>query len=329
MEPEEALYRVEKLNIQSVNRLADILKIPPERLRSLSAAPGANYRPFEHVRAPRPFQKKPASKPRPIDNPNDDLSWAQKRANRRLLAPICFPGHVFGGIRKRSVLDNAQYHHGASLLVTVDIKQCFPSITNKHVYSVWRDLLGCAPEVSSLLTRLTTFERHLPQGAATSPLLANLLIWLIDAPIREACKRLGVAYSTWIDDLAFSGERARELVQIAAETLRANGLRVSRKKVRIMGPRTPKLLTGIRLGAHTTRSPREKISRIRSGIHKLDSGLVGQDQVEKYVKGLVAQLRFVHQPCPKDAARYARKLRQSAGKRSFSGPDGKFLAATA
>jgi RNA-directed DNA polymerase len=329
MAQEEAEFQVEKLNIQSVNRLGNLLKVPPEKLFSLSASPNASYRPFDHVRAKRPFQKAPPSQPRQIDNPLKDLSWAQKRLNRRLLAPTCFPEHVFGGIRKRSVLDNAEYHHGAALLVTIDVKQCFPSITNKHVYAVWRELLGCAPPVASLLTRLTTFDRHLPQGAATSPMLANLFIWMIDAPIRTACKHLGVVYSTWIDDLAFSGERAREIIQVAAETLSANGLRISRKKVRIMGPRAAKLITGTRLGSGAVRASREKVSRIRSGIHKLECGLVDADETEKYIKGLIGQLRFIHRLCPRDAAKYAAKLRSATVHRFLSPPDKKFLTAIA
>ena len=92
-------------------------------------------------------------------------------------------------------------------------------------------------------------------------MLANLFIWMIDAPIRTACEELGVVYSTWIDDLAFSGERARELIQIGAETLRANGLRISRKKVHIMGPRAAKFITGTRLGTVAIRgTPRKALA---------------------------------------------------------------------
>ena len=94
-----------------------------------------------------------------------------------------------------------------------------------------------------------------------------------------------------------------------------------------MGSRATKLITGTRLGGAGIRAPREKLSRIRSGIFKFERGLVGPDETEKYLKGLVAQLRFVHQLCPKDAARYASKLRSAAGRRFLSPPDDKFLAA--
>jgi RNA-directed DNA polymerase len=322
MAQDDAASEIEKLNIRSVNRLADLLKIPGERLHSLSPL----YNPFDHTRPRRPFQIRPLSQPRQIDNPCEDLGWVQKRINRRLLAPICFPSHIMGAVRKRGVLDNAERHHGASLLVTLDVTQCFPSITNKHIYSVWHELLGCIPPVASLLTRLTTYKRRLPQGAATSPLLANLFIWKIDAPIREACQRLGVTYSTWIDDLAFSGEHARDLIQIAVATLRANGLRVSRRKICIMGPRDAKVITGTRLGANGIRAPQEKLSRVRSGIHKFEAGTVADEKAERYIKGLVGQLRFIHHLCPKDAARHASDLQRVVHARFLSKSDIEFLS---
>jgi hypothetical protein len=192
MPPEKIELVVEKLQILSPNRLADTLKIRPARLGRLAAAPERNYCPFMAVKPPRPFQRQVLSKPRPIDNPLQDLKLVQKRIYRRLLKPICFPPHILGAVPKRSVFDNGSRHLASELLVTLDIRQCFPSVTNAHVYRVWAELLGCSPPVAKLLTELTTFERHLPQGAATSPLLANLFIWMIDGPIRTMCRELSV-----------------------------------------------------------------------------------------------------------------------------------------
>jgi hypothetical protein len=85
-----------------------MLKIPREKLVSLSVSLGQNYDPFIAVKAPRPFQKVPRSSPRPIDNPLRELRWVQKRIHRRLLKPICFPPHILGAVPKRSVLHNAE-----------------------------------------------------------------------------------------------------------------------------------------------------------------------------------------------------------------------------
>jgi hypothetical protein len=187
--------------------------------------------------------------------------------------------------------------------------------------------MGCSPPVAKLLTQLTTFDRHLPQGAATSPLLANLFIWMIDEPIRKLCEQMSVAYSTWIDDLAFSGQRARELIQPAISALADHGLRVKREKIKIMGPTAIKLLTGTRLGSHQVRAPKEKLSRVRSGIHKLRTGLVSPDDEERYILGLVGQLRFIHQLCPHDVSFYARELTDACKGRSLDPPSTKFLVA--
>ncbi len=325
----EEITLVKKLQILSENRLADLLKIPREGLVRLSTGSGPRYGPFTSVKPPRPFQRLPASKPRPIDNPLRELKFVQKRIYRRLLKPICFPDHIFGAVPKRSVWDNADRHLESSLLVTLDIRQCFPSITNLQVYRVWAELLGCSPPVAGLLTRLTTFRRHLPQGAATSPLLANLFIWMIDETIRTECRRLSVTYSTWIDDLAFSGDSARDLIQPAVEALAAHGLRVKREKIRIMGPRAIKLLTGTRLGSQQIRAPKEKLSRIRSGIHKLRSGLVDERDEERFILGLVGQLRFIDQICPDDVSLYAGELREACKGRYIDRPSKEFLAASA
>jgi hypothetical protein len=151
---------------------------------------------------------------------------------------------------------------------------------------------------------------------------------MIDEPIRRACEELDVEYSTWIDDLAFSGERARALIQVAASTFRAHGLRLKRDKIRIMGPRAIKLLTGTRLGSQLVRAPKEKLSRVRSGIHKLRNGLVKEQDEEKYIRGLVGQLRFIHQLCPHDARPYAKDLMAETEGRPIKDPDKRFLAAS-
>jgi hypothetical protein len=137
---------------------------------------------------------------------------------------------------------------------------------------------------------------------------------------------LGVEYSTYIDDLAFSGERARELIQVAASTLGPHGLCLKRNKIRVMGPRATKILTGTRLGSHQVRAPKEKLSRVRSGIHKLRAGLVGEQDKEKYIRGLVGQLRFIHQLCPRDVRSCARELIAVGKGLHLTEPDRRFLA---
>jgi hypothetical protein len=225
-----------------------------------------------------------------------------------LLEPILLPEHVFGAVKHRSIIGNAQRHNGAPVLVTLDIRQCFPNVTNAHVYRVWANVLGCSPSVASLLTNLTTFNRHLPQGAPTSPALANIFIWSVDGPIREKCTELGVEYSTWIDDLAFSGDNARAIIQVVVEALRVNGLRISHKKTAIMGNGQTKALTGTRLGSHSLRAPKQICDRARAGIHNLERGLVAEHEKDAYCRKLSALIMHIHRICPKDSVGLENRL---------------------
>jgi len=143
-----------------------------------------------------------------------------------LLKPLALPHYLCGGVPGKTILDNVFMHLGAPVLITLDVRSFFRSITNRQVYNVWRNVLNCSPRIAATLTRLTTFERHLPQGAPTSSLLANLVLYSSDAAIRSACAAHQVAYSTWVDDLAFSGRSPRVVINAAVACLRVAGLSV-------------------------------------------------------------------------------------------------------
>ena len=227
--------RPSKLNLWSMKHLEASLGLPLAPICSLSTRAGSAYAPFVQYKKPKPFAKVIAPpKPRPIDNPSAELKSVQRLINRRLLGKVLCPGYLLGGMMGRSVVENAQLHLGQRVLVTLDIRSFFPSITNRHVYRVWQEVLGCSPKISSLLTRLTTFERHLPQGAPTSTALANLVLYSVDKPIREFCRAKSIVYSTWVDDLAFSGDDARAVIQVAVDALRIHGFAISHKKLQVM-----------------------------------------------------------------------------------------------
>lgn len=291
---------IAKLNIPSPAVLADRLGISLKRLVEVASQAQSFYSPFDLAARQRPFQKEPSRKVRQIDRPGGYLKSVQRRIERALLYPILFPPHIFGAVRSRSICDNASFHLGARLLVTIDIRSCFPTISNKQIYRVWTSTLGCSARVATLLTRLTTFERRLPQGAPTSPALANLFVWSIDEPIRAECARLGIKYSTWIDDLAFSGERAREIIEFAVRVLAHERLAISRSKIKIMGPRATKLLTGTRLGSERVRAPRDLTSRVRAAVYKIERGEPLPISEEEYLESLRSQIKHVERLCPGD-----------------------------
>ena len=278
--------------IHTIRRLAAVLETPVEFLESIASKAGRFYSPFELEGRQKPFAVKPAStRKRQIDNPVDPLRSLQKQINKRLLRNLAWPDHIHGGVKGRSIYDNGARHIGASRLVTIDIKRYFSNINNRNVFAIWFEVLGHSPEVASTLTRLTTFRRRLPQGAATSPALANLFLFSIDEPLRIFCSSHGIQYSTWIDDLAFSGPESPKAIQFAAGVLANSRLGISHRKLKIMSCMQQQLLTGLMVN-ETVRVPGKYLKDIRSGIHKLRSGLVSDAEKPLYLKSLLGRIEF-------------------------------------
>lgn len=279
------------LDLVSLRELEYKLGLERGYLRALAESAGGHYNPFVKRDKVLPFQRQfKKKKKRIIDNPDEQLRDVQKRIYRRLLRPESLPDYIYGGVTNKCIQDNVNRHFGARMLVTVDIANFFPSVTNEYIYWLWNRVLGCSSEISILLTRLTSFERHLPQGAATSTPLANILICTIDKQIRSECERMGITYSTWVDDLAFSGDHPQLIIPVVIRALGKAGLRLSRKKITIMGPATRKVLNGIVLGKKLGVT-REVRARIRAGIHRLATGAVPLPDQPKYLRSLIARLR--------------------------------------
>ena len=111
---------------------------------------------------------------RTINPPKNELKEIQKRINNFLVGNLSIPEYAFGGIKRRDNVKNARYHKGQKFVFQTDLKDFFPFITNKMVNDMFVRI-GFSHDVASMLTKLTTYKGHLPQGAPTSTTIANLV----------------------------------------------------------------------------------------------------------------------------------------------------------
>src|SRR6202023_2067906 len=170
----------------SVAGLGRKLSIRASTLEELAASAPDHYNPFP--------MERPGKKPRYIDNPDRPLKAVQRRIYLLLLKPIQMPEYLHGGVTGCSPRTNAALHVGTHLVVRLDLKDFFPSITPRQVYAIWEGL-GYCPAAASVLTSLTTFRFHLPQGAPTSTSLANLVLHDTDTRISRAAALVGDRYT--------------------------------------------------------------------------------------------------------------------------------------
>jgi RNA-directed DNA polymerase len=202
--------------------------------------------------------------PRVIEAPKARLKEIQRWVLREILDQI--PPHeaAHGFTRGRSAVTHAQLHTGQAVVLRLDLKDFFASVPAGRVYGIFRTL-GYSPSVCHVLTGLTTntvpesvwqviasatpqsavqarfwlgrqlATPHLPQGAPTSPALANLAAFRLDRRLVGLAVASGLRYSRYADDLTFSGparlqRRRNQFESIATRIVRAEGFPVNEAK---------------------------------------------------------------------------------------------------
>ena len=195
-------------------------------------------------------------------------------------------------LKGRSIKTFAAPHVGKRVVLRMDLRDFFASISGPRVQAFFRtagypdavaDLLGgictnAAPrrmwtslgkglDPLAMAEARTLYARpHLPQGAPTSPALANLCAYRVDCRLSGLAAAAGATYTRYADDLAFSGdeefERCVDRFSLrAAAILMEEGFSVHHRKTRVMRQGVRQYLAGL--------VTNERINVIRADFDKL------------------------------------------------------------
>lgn len=283
----------------SLNSLGWKLGIEAKGLEDLARSAARCYRPY--------LKKRSGKKPRLIANPSPALKCVQRKIYRLLLRPIQFPEHLHGGMKGRSPWTNALQHLARPYVIKLDIRDFFPSITDRQVYVVWQRL-GYGLHPAGLLTALTTFRARLPQGAPTSSSLANLVLLDPDSELQQRAAAVGCEFTRFVDDLALSGDRPQGLVEAAVRLLREAGFRVSHRKLVVMPGSELQELTGFSVNSpHGPSVPRYRRSRVRAAIHQLPV-IYDDELAQQQLRSTVGRIEHIARTNPGSASALRRQL---------------------
>jgi hypothetical protein len=231
-----------------------------------------------------------------IEAPKPRLKALQRLILRDVLDRI--PAHpaVHGFVPGRSILTFVTPHVGRQVVLRMDLADFFPSIGAARVQALFRTA-GYPETVADLLGGLCTTatpadvwreagidvdrerlqqarsmyrERHLPQGAPTSPALANLCGYRMDCRLAALARAAGAAYTRYADDLAFSGDtefaRAIERFAVqAAAIAQEEGFRVHHRKTRVMRQGVRQHLAGL-VTNERANVPRDEYDRLKATL---------------------------------------------------------------
>jgi hypothetical protein len=142
---------------------------------------------------------------RTIAAPVGFLNCLQQRIQRRFLEGRQWLPCVHG-VEGRGHLHNARQHLGKKHHFVTDILEFFPSVDPYKVNRAFRRELDFSPGAARYAMRLTTRDGSLPQGAYTSPRVADLVFRPIDERLLQFCDVHNITYTRYADDLAFSSQ---------------------------------------------------------------------------------------------------------------------------
>jgi RNA-directed DNA polymerase len=178
-----------------------------------------------------------------ILNPSHNrLKVIQKRIQKNILLSLNLPDYAYGAVKSRDNVDNANVHKGKKFKFTTDLRNFFPSISHARVFKMFRSY-SFSPEVSRLLTQLTTYKGRLPQGSPTSSTIANLVFVKTGNNLDSFARKHNITFTSFIDDLTFSSPYDfKEMTSEVLEMIKMDGFKISNNKTNYS--RSP-IVTGI------------------------------------------------------------------------------------
>ncbi len=253
--------------IETIGDLADWLSLSPPELEWFADLKGLCYKThnlkLQHYRYR--ILRKHSGGVRLIESPKRDLKELQRRILSTILDRITPHHSVHGFVKGRSIVTFASPHRNQHIVLRLDLENFFPAFPAARAQAAFRTL-GYPEQVADRLggicsnavphsvwntrpleiaaaewheARILYARPHLPQGAPTSPALANITAFRLDCRLSGLARSAGAVYTRYADDLAFSGgaDFSRVMERFAAHAAALaleEGFSVNHHKTRIM-----------------------------------------------------------------------------------------------
>lgn len=267
-----------------------------------------------------------------IEAPQARLKTIQRAILTNILEKVPhYYSAAHGFVKGRSVLTFAEPHVARPVVVRLDLQNFFPTIGFARVHALFRTF-GYPEDVASMLSGVCTnaaprrvfvvaanaaTERedvrdarelytrpHLPQGAPTSPLIANLCAFRLDCRLTGLADWAGAVYTRYADDIAISGDAsfARHATGYAAQASAIaldEGWQVQHHKTRVMRAGARQELAGLVVN-NQLNIPRESYDQLKAtltnclrlGAHTQNRD--GRANFRAYMRGRVSWVTSVN-----------------------------------
>lgn len=281
----------------------------------------------------------PSGAIRVLEAPKLELKSIQRRLLDGVVSSVP-PHDAARGFRSGgSVRSYAVPHAGRPVVLRLDLEAFFASVTVARVYGIWRTA-GYPEPVAHCLAGLMTSvlprslwrtvprpaddalldahwrlgrrlaAPHLPQGAPTSPALANLAAFHLDIRLTALAASWGGRYTRYADDLALSGgggwgTRTSRLLDAVEEIVRDEGFRLNPRKTAVMPRAGRQTLGGLVVNRHP-RVARGEVDTLRAILHncrRFGPSTQNRDDHPAFAEHLRGRIAWIAQHDPERGAR--------------------------
>lgn len=259
-------------------------------------------------------------KTRIITAPDKRLKYLQRKIAPLLDKLYRVRNPVHGFVIGKSVKTNALAHLRKRFVLNIDLKDFFPSITEKRVIGVLKSL-GIDSRVARIVARLCCHNNHLPQGAPTSPVFSNMICFRLDKNLLAFAKDSRCIYTRYADDITFSsyqpmtalfegpvppsGHFAPDLlVPALRDTFTTNGFTINPDKAHYADRHSRRMVTGLKVN-ELVNVDRRYVRNIRAALYSVET--LGEKAAQKkfkrehsgksdlcaHLKGKISWLRYI------------------------------------
>jgi hypothetical protein len=258
--PAPIFYSQKSLNHASfkdsgVLTIAACLGITPRLISSMIKSPENYYRHF--------VIKKKSGGERDIFAPRKFIKVTQYWIKDYLLNRLKINAACYSYRKGASIKDNAEQHQNNKFLANMDIDSFFESI-NKTMIKNCLFKHEFSEHIIDTVSGLVTMYGSLPQGAPTSPVISNAILYEFDTIMVNNAIARDCVYTRYSDDISISGnnrESVIELIRISESKLLNLGFRLNNKKSRLLSYNNKQVVTGILINGplRPTRTYRKKV----------------------------------------------------------------------
>lgn len=248
---------------------------------------------------------------RTICVPNKNLKKVQKKLYNKLSTYYDeiktqnnFTSKISHGFEKnRSIVTNAEVHKNKRYVVNLDLLVFFPSTNFGRVrsYFIKNNYFEINDDIATILAQLTCYKGTLPQGASTSPLIANMICNIMDIRILKIAKKYRLDYTRYADDLTFSTNNKYFLndydkfLEDIKNIIHRSGFELNSKKTRLLFSNSRQEVTGLVVNKKIS-VPKEYYKNTRAMAHSLyKNGYFLIDDEVGTIEQLEGRFSFINQ----------------------------------